>query len=86
VALGKARMLAGAATAYPATQPLGLARAHAAAALLRQDPQVEYAEPDRFVHAHASNDPLWASQWHYHDAPAVPGAIGLTGAWSWTLA
>lgn len=80
VAFGKARMLANNATAYTARERLDLSSARAAAALLRQDPDVEYAEPDRFVRAQATNDPYWLLQWHYHSAAAVPGGTNLEGA------
>ncbi|MCA0177500.1 MAG: S8 family serine peptidase [Proteobacteria bacterium] len=54
-----------------------------AAQALAQDisrlPGVAYAEPDLKVQAFAPNDPLWANQWHYHDATA---GIRLEAAWA----
>lgn len=62
-------------------QPTDAAQVRATIAALRADPQVESAEPDRRVHAHAyvPNDPLFALQWHL--GTGQPAAIGADEAW-----
>ncbi len=55
-------------------------------ARLRDDPAVEYAEPDyrRFVRA-VPNDPLFqAGQWHLKNDGSTPSAIDAVGAWDST--
>ncbi len=55
-------------------------------ARLRDDPAVEYAEPDyrRFVRA-APNDPLFqGGQWHLKNDSSTPSAIDAVGAWDST--
>ncbi|HET7868199.1 MAG TPA: S8 family serine peptidase, partial [Burkholderiaceae bacterium] len=44
-----------------------------------QDASVQYAEPDRRVHAlFTPNDPLFQEQWQYHE----PAGINAPGAWN----
>lgn len=52
-------------------------------ASLRQDPQVEFAEPDYRRHAlTAPDDPLFVNQWYLQDAQ--PAATNAIAAWSIT--
>ncbi|MEN9705481.1 MAG: hypothetical protein RLZZ393_1360 [Pseudomonadota bacterium] len=57
------------------------AELNALLATLRANPQVEFAEPDRRVHAHAytPNDPLFASQWFLQSTQ--PAAVRAHEAW-----
>lgn len=68
-----------------------LSEANAVAATLAQDPDVEYAEPDRILRplAHLTappDDPLFLnhSQWHYLDPATEAGGINLPAAWGVT--
>lgn len=50
-----------------------------ARALMRDDPNVLYAEPDHLMRPQATpNDPMYASQWHYFEAKA---GLNLPLAW-----
>jgi serine protease len=53
---------------------------------LRQDTDVQYAEPDqrRYVHAITPNDPLYSEQWYLQVNASTPSAIDATDAWSTT--
>jgi serine protease len=47
--------------------------------IMASDPEVEYAEPDRVVHAHFTpNDTQYGQQWHYFETTA---GINLPAAW-----
>jgi serine protease len=47
--------------------------------IMASDPEVEYAEPDRVLHAQFTpNDTQYGQQWHYFEAPA---GINLPAAW-----
>ncbi|WP_299585158.1 S8 family peptidase [uncultured Microbulbifer sp.] len=49
---------------------------------LKQDPDVEYAEPDRIMRAMAvPNDPSYLNQWHYFEST---GGLNLPAAWDVT--
>ncbi|WP_319004914.1 S8 family peptidase [Microbulbifer aggregans] len=49
---------------------------------LQQDPQVEYAEPDRLMQPMATpNDPYYNQQWHYFEST---GGLNLPTAWDVT--
>lgn len=49
---------------------------------LKQDPNIEYAEPDLMMHPMAvPNDPSYYDQWHYFEAD---GGLNLPGAWDIT--
>ncbi|WP_445365304.1 S8 family peptidase [Microbulbifer sp. ANSA001] len=49
---------------------------------LKQDPDVEYAEPDRIMRAMATpNDPSYLNQWHYFE---TTGGLNLPSAWDVT--
>ncbi|WHI44919.1 S8 family peptidase [Microbulbifer sp. JMSA004] len=49
---------------------------------LKQDPDVEYAEPDLILQAMAEpNDPSYLSQWHYYEST---GGLNLPEAWDVT--
>jgi serine protease len=49
---------------------------------LRDDPAVEYIEPDALMQpAYVPNDPSWGAQWHYHEATA---GVNLPVAWEKT--
>ncbi|WHI47217.1 S8 family peptidase [Microbulbifer sp. VAAF005] len=49
---------------------------------LRQDPDVEYAEPDLILKAVAvPNDPSYLNQWHYYEST---GGLNLPSAWDTT--
>ncbi len=62
----------------PSRMPIAQARILANA--LANNPTVEYAEPDRWVHPmRVPNDPLYIQQWHY-DVSANHG-MNLPGAW-----
>ncbi|MDQ6969385.1 MAG: hypothetical protein Q9M16_02615, partial [Mariprofundus sp.] len=62
----------------PSRMPIVQARILANA--LANNPAVEYAEPDRWVHPmRVPNDPLYIQQWHY-DVSANHG-MNLPGAW-----
>ncbi|MCQ3830111.1 S8 family serine peptidase [Microbulbifer elongatus] len=51
-------------------------------ARLQQDPQVEYAEPDRLMQPMATpNDSYYNQQWHYFEAT---GGLNLPAAWDVT--
>lgn len=55
-----------------------------ALALLRADPQVEYAEVDqrRYIHAVTPDDPLYSQQWYLQAPNATqPSATDATDAW-----
>jgi thermitase len=55
----------------------------AAAAAMKRDPRVEYAEPDYYMHALSTmpNDALFGQQWALHNtAQAVHDAAGKVGA------
>lgn len=60
------------------------ATAQSLLAALRADSSVEFAVPDRRVHAHSilSQDPLVDGQWYLGDAEA--GAVDAMGAWDTT--
>ncbi len=68
-----------------------LAEASAVTTTLAEDPDVEYAEPDRILrplgHLAAPPDPLFIdhSQWHYLEPGIEPGGINLPGAWNVTM-
>lgn len=54
----------------------------ALAARLSQDPDVEYAEPDRLLKASFTpNDSQYSSQWHYFEST---GGLNAPGAWDIT--
>jgi serine protease len=45
----------------------------------REDPEIEYVEPDRVMHIQfAPNDPFYLDQWHYHESA---GGLNLPAAW-----
>jgi len=54
-------------------------------AILRADPDVEFAEPDlrRFPHA-LPNDPLFAGQWYLQNSAVTPSAVDAVNAWDLT--
>ncbi|GAB3268646.1 S8 family peptidase [Chitinimonas naiadis] len=54
--------------------------ANMAAQIAKSDPNVEYAEPDRIMHAMAAapNDPRWADQWDLQNSTA---GINAPAAW-----
>ena len=54
-------------------------------AILRADPDVEFAEPDlrRFPHA-VPDDPLFAGQWYLQNSTATPSAVDAVNAWDLT--
>ena len=62
-----------------------LAEAESIAEKLRQNPEVEYAEPDRRMRPMLiPNDPLFSSQWHYAAPSAFAGGANLPAAWDIT--
>ena len=67
--------------AAPATS----ANVDAHLAILRADPDVEFAEPDlrRFPHA-VPDDPLFAGQWYLQDSASTPSAVDAVNAWDLT--
>lgn len=60
------------------------AELNATLASLRADPEIEFVEPDRRVHAHAfaPSDPLFAGQWYLQSVQ--PAAIRADTAWDTT--
>lgn len=63
-----------------------LTEANAIAATLAEDPDVEYAEPDRILRPLlVPTDPRYVDQWHYHEPNPLtdnePGGINLPSAW-----
>jgi len=49
---------------------------------IRQDPNVEYVEPDHILHPMlAPNDTYYNLQWHYHASASEPGGVNLPAAW-----
>ena len=57
--------------------------------MLRENPQVEYAEPNYILQIQTEpNDPKYREQWHYFEYGTQnhqsPGGIGLPDAWDYT--
>jgi len=67
--------------AAPATS----ANVDAHLAILRADPDVEFAEPDlrRFPHA-VPDDPLFGGQWYLRNSASTPSAVDAVSAWDIT--
>jgi len=67
--------------AAPATS----ANVDAHLAILRADPDVEFAEPDlrRYPHA-VPGDPLFAGQWYLQNSASTPSAVDAVSAWDLT--
>lgn len=69
-------------------EAVSLQQAQALAQQLMEDPDVNYAEPDRPVHGHAfhafvPNDPLFFRQWHLSsDLVAEPASSNAQSAWN----
>jgi len=70
--------------------PVDPARAAQIAALVEQDADVAYADPDLWRYAQlAPNDPFYIDatsngQWHYKEPAVEPGGANLPGAWDIT--
>jgi len=91
VSLSPLRVVATGAQVLKLPYSMSVADAAAIAESLSDDPNVEYAEPDRIMRPLAHlvgppNDPLFLdaphSQWHYLDPAAEPGGINLLAAWN----
>ncbi len=65
---------------------LPLSEVEGIAQRLRDDPRVQYAEPDRMVYPSAvPNDPGYSRQWHYKGpSQGETGGADLPGAWAVT--
>ena len=81
------RSMSGEAYVIQLEQPVTLSEARVIAArLMQNDPSLEYAEPDRMMHALTTpTDPGYVNQWHYF-APAGlnKGGANLPNAWDMT--
>ena len=88
VPLSVLRQMSGGAHVIKMGQPVTLSEARVVAArLMHNDPSIEYAEPDRMVHALLTpTDPAYApSQWNYFaPAGANKGGANLPLAWDVT--
>ncbi|MBI3505127.1 MAG: S8 family serine peptidase [Proteobacteria bacterium] len=86
-ALAHGRVMSGDSHVFRFSGPTSLADAEAAAALLRDDPDVEYAAPDRKMFPSlAPNDPHYTSipQWHLYPSSIEGGGINAPAAWDVT--
>ncbi len=64
---------------------MSLAEAESVADKLRQNPEIDYAEPDRRMRPMLTpNDPLFTSQWHYLPSTSFAGGANLPAAWDIT--
>lgn len=79
VTLSALREMAVGAKVLRLDKPLAVSAAARLAKELAALPEVEYAEPDRILQALATNDPLYPSQWHYHEPV---GGINLEAGWA----
>lgn len=80
VTMNALRQTAAGAQVFRLNRRMSLGEAEALAASLRSgDANIEYAEPDRLMHALATpNDPQYASQWHWSD---TTGGVRAPAAW-----
>ena len=82
VALSHVRRMSGNGHVVRLEQRLRRADARRLATLLASDPRVQSVEPDLRIFAQQlPNDPMFAQQWHYHEAA---GGINLPAAWDIT--
>lgn len=64
---------------------MSLTEARGIAKRLLDDPDIEYAEPDRIMVPYAvPNDPGYANQWNYMAPASAVGGANLPGAWDIT--
>lgn len=86
VPLRLARHMSGRTEVVELPAPMTVAQARAVAQRLLQDPNVEFAEPDRRVRTlQIPNDPNYPLQWHLHDARSEIAASDLPGAWDLSI-
>jgi serine protease len=82
VALTSVRAMSGGAEVVMLPHPVTTQEAQAIAQRLRQDPSIEFVEPDRWVRPFlVPNDPDYFSQWYLHDARSEIAAANLPDAW-----
>jgi serine protease len=82
VALSHVRRMSGNAQVVRLERRMRPADARRLARLLASDPRVQNVEPDLRIFAQQlPNDPMFAQQWHYHEAA---GGINLPAAWDIT--
>ena len=81
----QARRLGPALQVLEIAAPATIANVDAHLAILRADPDVEFAEADlrRFPHA-VPNDPLFAGQWYLQNSALTPSAVDAVNAWDLT--
>ncbi len=88
VSLRQVRAMSGGAQVLGLPARVAEADAEAIAQRLRDDPNVEYAEPDRRVRAQlVPNDPSYTLQWHYQSylpPDSENGGVNLPAAWDLT--
>ncbi|MCX5797745.1 MAG: S8 family serine peptidase [Elusimicrobia bacterium] len=85
VRLAHHRRMAGDAQVLRLPGKMPLAQVEALLEKLRQDPSVEYAEPDRLRQPlRTPNDPQYPYQWHYFAPASTAGGADLPAAWDIT--
>ena len=85
VKLSHHRFMSGDGHVLKLPQKMTLTEARNVVSKLKNNPYVEYAEPDiRMFPLSIPNDTLFPSQWHYHAANGEPGGINLPAAWDLT--
>ncbi len=88
VQLSHRRFMSGDGHVVTLPSKITLAEARRISQILKNDPSIEYAEPDiRMFPLIQPNDPQYTSQWHYKSPYAPdnePGGINLPSAWDLT--
>lgn len=90
VSLSLIRPMSGDAHVMGLPQKISVDQAWELAQRLMNDPAVEYAEPDRWVHPQIAspiaepNDVRYPEQWHYQGAAISPGGANVRAAWNRT--
>jgi serine protease len=85
VPLKQARRLGAGLQVVGLGSPATLDNVEASLALLRADPDVEFAEPDLRRYAQAQpNDPLFPGQWYLQNSLSTASAVDAVGAWDLT--
>lgn len=83
LALGQIRRMSGGAEILALPGGMTPGEAQAVAEQLMQNPDVEFAEPDRWVEpAMVPTDPQYPYQWYLHDATSEVAAASLPNAWA----